>query len=206
MSKTSKLFGIFPVPIYKNYLNRKLTKDEISFFEIFKEKNYRNIGNHTSLTKYILNNDELKNLKTELTKMLENYFTSVLSPKEDVVPYITQSWLNWTKQGEHHHKHNHPNSIVSGVFYINADEEKDFISFYNEKDETVYNEKNEPIILNPKNFNVYNTKTTNIYVETGTLLLFPSWLSHSVPVKSGNNLRTSLAFNTFVKESFELKL
>jgi hypothetical protein len=200
MSKTPELFGIFPVPIYKNYLNRDLTKNEISFFEIFKEKNYRNIGNYTSLTKYILNNEELKNLKTEVTKMLENYFMSVLGLKEDVAPYITQSWLNWTKEGEHHHKHNHPNSIVSGVFYINADEKKDFISFYNEKDDTVYNKKNEPVLLNPKIFNVYNTKTINIQVKTGTLLLFPSWLSHSVPAKSGNNLRTSLAFNTFIKD------
>lgn len=200
MSKTPELFGIFPVPIYKNFLNRDLTKNEISFFEIFKEKNYRNIGNYTSLTKYILNNEELKNLKTEVTKMLENYFMSVLGLKEDVAPYITQSWLNWTKEGEHHHKHNHPNSIVSGVFYINADEKKDFISFYNEKDDTVYNKKNEPVLLNPKIFNVYNTKTINIQVKTGTLLLFPSWLSHSVPAKSGNNLRTSLAFNTFIKD------
>jgi uncharacterized protein (TIGR02466 family) len=200
MSKALELFSVFPVPIYKNYLNREFSEKEICFFEKVKKENYRNIGNYTSLTKYILNNEELKNLKTEITKMLENYFMSVLGLKEDIVPYITQSWLNWTKEGEHHHKHNHPNSIVSGVFYINANEKKDFISFYNEKDETVYNKKNEPVLLNPKIFNVYNTKTINIQVKTGTLLLFPSWLSHSVPAKSGNNLRTSLAFNTFIKD------
>jgi hypothetical protein len=36
-----------------------------------------------------------------------------------VTPYITQSWLNYTETNQYHHKHEHPNSLVSGVFYVN---------------------------------------------------------------------------------------
>ena len=37
---------------------------------------------------------------------------------------ITQSWINFTKKGEYHHPHAHPNSLISGVFYVEADKDK----------------------------------------------------------------------------------
>jgi hypothetical protein len=33
--------------------------------------------------------------------------------------YITQVWTNKSNYGEFHHKHMHPNSLVSGIFYLN---------------------------------------------------------------------------------------
>lgn len=205
IKKEPEVTGIFPLPIYKGFLNRPFTDKEINFFEKSKEDNYRNAGNTTSKDNYILNNKELKNLKTDLTKIVEHFFTSIINPSENIIPYITQSWLNWTKAGEFHHKHNHPNSIISGVFYINADDKVDSIEFFNER----YDQ----IAIEPKQLNVFNAKGATFQVGTGLVILFPSWLNHSVNIKSGENLRTSLAFNTFLRGTigsdtklFELKL
>jgi uncharacterized protein (TIGR02466 family) len=112
-----------------------------------------------------------------------------ISPNQK--PYITQSWLNFIDRGEYHHKHNHANSIISGVLYINADPENDRISFFKEQYQQI-----KPNILT---YNEYNCDTTNFDVSTGTLLLFPSSLNHMVETKIGENSRISLAFNVFLK-------
>ena len=62
--------------------------------------------------------------------MIKDYFNKVLSITDEVTPYITQSWLNYTETKQFHHRHEHPNSIVSGVFYINCHEEFDKIKFF----------------------------------------------------------------------------
>ena len=35
--------------------------------------------------------------------------------------YITQSWVNVATKGENHHSHRHPNSMLSGVYYISPE-------------------------------------------------------------------------------------
>ena len=65
---------------------------------------------------------------------MQDYFNKVLCAK-NVKPYITQSWLNYTRANQFHHRHEHPNSFVSGVLYINADKATDRINFYNKRHE-----------------------------------------------------------------------
>ena len=48
-------------------------------------------------------------------------------------------------------------------------------------------------------YNIFNSASWWFPVETGQLFLFPSSLIHMVETKKGNNTRTSLAFNVFVK-------
>ena len=53
------------------------------------------------------------------------YFEEIYKPKSKVELYITQSWCNYTKENQHHHKHRHPNSFIYGVYYIDLNEQKD---------------------------------------------------------------------------------
>ena len=110
---------------------------------------------------------------------------------KDIKPYITQSWLNYTETNQYHHKHEHPNSLVSGVFYINADEDNDKIRFFSNKYEVIRPEINE--------FNLFNSTTWWFPVKTNDIVLFPSSLTHCVDIKKGTNTRISLAFNVFIK-------
>ena len=43
--------------------------------------------------------------------------------------YITISWINYTETNQYHHAHSHPNSVISGVYYIETDE-SDTITFF----------------------------------------------------------------------------
>jgi len=183
--------GIFPTPIYISKLNRELTNKELSFIDKTKSDCNKNEGNITSNDNYILNQKVFSKLKEDLDLRIKDYFEKVISPTDAITPYITQSWLNYTETNQYHHKHAHPNSLVSGVFYINCDEKFDKIKFFNDKYKTI-----KPEI---KNWNIWNSESWWFSVKTGDIILFPSSLTHMVETKEGTNTRISLAFNVFIK-------
>lgn len=43
--------------------------------------------------------------------------------------------------------------------------------------------------------NAYNSNVVTMQVKPGRLIIFPSWLSHSVPVNAKSEDRVSIAFN-----------
>ena len=186
----STINGIFPTPIYLSNLNRKLTSLELKFVEKSKKNVYKNEGNVTSNNNYILNEKPFTNIKKDLDERVQDYFNKVLSTTDAVTPYITQSWLNYTEANQYHHKHAHPNSLVSGVFYINCHEELDKIKFFNDDYKTI-----KPEI---KDWNLYNSESWWFSVKTGDIIMFPSSLKHMVETKQGDNTRISLAFNVFI--------
>jgi len=187
----STINGIFPTPVYISKLDRELTNKELSFIDKTKSDCNKNEGNITSNDNYILNNKAFKDLKTDLDLIVKDYFEKVISPTDAITPYITQSWLNYTETNQYHHKHEHPNSLVSGVFYINCNEKFDKIKFFNNKYQTI-----KPEI---KDWNIWNSESWWFSVKTGNVILFPSSLTHMVETKEGINTRISLAFNVFIK-------
>ena len=137
---------------------------------------------------------------------VNSYFEQVYSPKTDCSLYITQSWINHTEEKEHHHIHSHENSFVSGVLYLNADANFDSITLYNKQTDAT-------IKIPPREWNPFNSVEWTFPMTTGNIILFPSSLKHGVKQKEGKNIRTSLAFNTFVrgvlgeaKQATELRL
>lgn len=189
--KEANIHGIFPTPIYISKLNRELTPLELKFVDKNKKDFYKNEGNITSNNNYILNEKPFINIKKELDLIVQDYFNKVISPSNNIKPYITQSWLNYTETNQYHHKHQHPNSLVSGVFYINCNEEHDKIKFFNDNYKTIK--------LEVKEWNLYNSESWWFSVKTGDVILFPSSLTHMVETKEGTNTRISLAFNVFIK-------
>jgi len=187
----STINGIFPTPIYISKLDRELTPLELKFVDKNKKDHYKNDGNITSNNNYILNEKPFTNIKKELDLRVQDYFDKVISPANNITPYITQSWLNYTETNQYHHKHAHPNSLVSGVFYINCHEEHDKIKFFNDNYRTIK--------LEVKDWNMWNSESWWFSVKTGDVILFPSSLTHMVETKQGDNTRISLAFNVFIK-------
>ena len=183
--------GIFPTPIYISKLDRELTPLELKFIDKNKKECRKNDGNITSNNNYILNEKPFTNIKKELDLIIQDYFNKVISTSDNITPYITQSWLNYTETNQYHHKHLHPNSLVSGVFYINCHEKHDKIKFFNDNYKTIK--------LEIKNWNLYNSEAWWFSVKTGDVILFPSSLIHMVETKQGDNTRISLAFNVFIK-------
>ena len=187
-----KIYQLFPEPVCTCSLERKLTKEELKIINEYKKETHKNEGNITSNNNYVLENKTLKNLKKDLHTKVMEYFDQVICTDNPITPYITQSWLNYTKSDQFHHQHNHPNSYISGVFYISADKEVDSITFHKDF-------LDDRITLNINKYNMFNATSFKFPVETGNIFLFPSSLIHGVEKKKGNNIRISLSFNVFFK-------
>ena len=186
--------GLFPIPVYMTDIDRDFTEKELQFVKDQKNHCVENSGNIHTKDNYILNRPEFKDIKNFIDEVCQSYLDNVLCPKEDIKIYVTQSWLNYTEENEFHHKHEHPNSFVSGVFYIDSDKETDSIKFFN----PISYRQIAPEI-NEKKYNPYNSGSWFFSVETGKIVIFPSSTTHQVDNKKGSNTRISLAFNTFLK-------
>jgi len=183
---------LFPEPVYFSKLERALTKEELKIINKQQEKTRKNDGNTTSKDSYVLENKTLKNLKKDLHTKVMDYFSEVVCTDSSIIPYITQSWISYTETNQFHHRHFHPNSYVSGVFYIAAQKEVDSITFYKAN-------ADETIKLEVTKYNIFNAKSWWYPVNTGDIILFPSSLEHGVDKKKGTNTRISLSFNVFIK-------
>ena len=190
--RESIIQNLFPIPIYMSNIDRVFTKQELQFVDNQKKKCSKNPGNIYTKDNSILNRKEFKNIKKFIDKSCQDYLEKIISPKNNIELYITQSWLNYTEENQYHHKHEHPNSVISGVLYFNCDKENDKITFSN----PVGYQQIKPEI---KDFNIWNSETWWFALETGQLVMFPSSTTHQVDTKKGTNTRISLAFNTFYK-------
>ena len=183
---------LFPEPVYVSTIGRALTKKELKTINKHKKETYKNQGNITSKDNYVLENKTLKNLKKDLHTKVMDYFDKVICTDNLITPYITQSWINYTESDQFHHRHSHPNSLVSGIFYISADKKVDSVTFYK-------GYLDSRIKLDVTKYNIFSSSTCTFPVETGNILLFRSSLEHGVDKKKGNNIRSSLSFNIFIK-------
>lgn len=181
-----RVHNLFPTPIGFFDIGREFTKKELDFINELEQR--PNMGNTTSKNSYVLEDKKLKGIKEFVEQRLHIYLSTVYVPRNDLSLKITQSWFNYTKPGQYHHKHAHPNSFVSMVLYINTDE-NDKIFFFKDG----YTQ----IKIPTDTFNDWNSDSWWFEAKQGQLIMFPSSLTHLVETKSGVDTRISLAINTF---------
>ena len=88
-----------------------------------------------------------------------------------------------------HQMHNHPNNFLSGVYYVRTNKGADTINFHDPRSQT-------EIIRPPVTaLTAENTDQVVVEVRNGTVLIFPSWLAHSVDVNRSDETRISISFN-----------
>jgi len=149
-------------------------------------------SNYISTNKYVLNEPELETLSEWLMKFINIYYKDIMKFKDSEL-YFTQSWVNYTKITQKHHVHNHPNSIVSGVFYLDDDDAK--INFYRSDEQFC-------LSLNISEFNVFNSAKYAYNTKKNGVIIFPSKIRHDVDIQKSDKTRISLAFNTWATGKF----
>jgi uncharacterized protein (TIGR02466 family) len=169
-----------------------LTAAETKFIAKLEKTLVPNIGNSRTKETFVLNNPAMANVKKWINGQIDLYVAQA-NPidKSKTNIYITQSWINFSKPGEWHHSHYHRNAFLSGVFYIDANINKDKIIFKSPFESA--------IAYTPTSLNTYNTDEANVQVQTGDLILFPARLHHMVGANERTQTRISLSFNTFLR-------
>ena len=181
-----ELLQIFPTPILITKYEGDLSK-ELKYVDNLPYKEQKSNANFKSKDTYLMEIEELKNIKNFFYESLNKYTKNISQSDQRLV--ITQCWANKNPPGSKHHEHVHPNSILSGVFYLKQDKTLPPIQF-NQSIQHVMK-------LDPKKYNNLNSETFLLPCVDGELLLFPSNLKHSVPTNLGKEARISLSFNTF---------
>ena len=183
------LMNMFATPLYRATLGRSFTQGELDFFREALADCVDTISNLSTRDKNVLSNPALKDLRDTLQQHLDEYFKTIYNTSNRVSLKITQSWLTLSRQGDSHHSHTHPNSVVSGVLYINL-AKNDGVSFHRNED-NLWHE------LLPAQENYFNAKSYFINTEVGDILLFPSHVRHGVREVTEAVERVSLSFNSF---------
>ena len=145
--------------------------------------------NRQSEDTFVLDKPELANIRAFIEQKLHKFVTEIMASTDKLV--ITQSWLNKNKKGESHHEHVHPNSMVSGVWYPQIHEQLPPIQFRSRSQRDVS--------LQTEKYNTFNSATFMLPMKRGELILFPSNLTHSVPINNSEEERISLSFNSWPK-------
>lgn len=179
-----ELVPLFSKPVFKS----KLTNIDVDLSTITWARNYQN---WISQSQDVLNLEPFKKLSEEICAKVADYFYGVMGVTQQTEMYITESWVNKTEKGQSHHRHWHPNSIVSGVVTLAGDPTTGHLRFITSQYDMLEFELSSP--------NLYNSKSWSIPSEPGNIVLFPSNLEHLVEEYQGDTPRITLSFNTFVR-------
>jgi len=112
---------------------------------------------------------------------------------------ITGCWANVREKGAPEHRaHCHPNNFLSGVYYVQVQEGGNVINFHDPRPQIN--------IMAPKRkqFTEHNTRDVHVTVKTGSLIVFPAWLMHSVQPNESDMDRISVSFNAMLSDYAEV--
>jgi uncharacterized protein (TIGR02466 family) len=183
---------LWPLPVVTSRFHRDLTKEEYDF--IVNSKTNRMQSNEISKNVHVLNNPELSLLKSDLNEYLQQYWNDVYDCRQSIK--ITNSWIAKSKPGENHHNHEHPNSIVSGVLYVKAEEGAGDINLVHTA--PIYDRMEFNYDL--RRYTPINSRNWMFPVKTGDIIIFPSNCTHGTT--KNNSERVILGFNSFVEGDF----
>lgn len=202
MNNNTQILELFPTPVQVSQLPNSLGSIVDWFYgqKMLTDKDELDSANYgeRSENSYILNEPEAKDISSHLIQKV-NEFAGVLGYKHNDFKF-GQSWISYKHPGQHHSYHSHPNSVISGVLYFGAPAEKTpAITFH------------KPVancnvsILRPQRVEdrrdlKYAQEKFHIEFAPGLLVLFPSYLYHSVPLNKSDKVRCSLAFNSVPKK------
>jgi uncharacterized protein (TIGR02466 family) len=141
-----------------------------------------------TVTQRLLDAPEFDTVKQELEQLTLEYVHLQGHRVERV--QIGNSWGNTLKRDEPIHMHTHPNSYVSGVFYLTDGVPLNFHNPLQTEDLFMVRP-----LVEWKEDNEYTWQVLKVPIRAGYVILFPSKLKHHVD-KSDTDYRYSIAFNS----------
>jgi len=110
---------------------------------------------------------------------------------------ITGCWGNIAGPAAPHKRHSHPNNYLSGVYYVKTQPEANSIYFFDPRPQITV------IAPETSEQGFATAGKVKLQVDTGTLIIFPSWLQHSVDPNRSQENRVSVAFNVMLSSFTE---
>tara|TARA_R100001079_G_scaffold26191_1_gene13169 strand:+ start:3196 stop:3783 length:588 start_codon:yes stop_codon:yes gene_type:complete len=190
----SDTYDIFRIPVFAEYTdldNKAMSDYSLSLMKKDEGRKLSNEGGWQSkdLTGvHMPLNDLFKNITTASN----NFASQLFLPKQR----ISNIWININGYKDFNTSHRHPNSFLSGVYYLQTHENCGCISMTNPCASLIEGYWSPHLIV--ANENRLNCKW-EFPAETGRMFIFPSWMEHEVkPNLDKDKKRISISWNTCV--------
>ena len=194
------IFRMFPSFVWKTQLKediiKRISQDVISTLDLLRQVKPGLESSLSWQSDHDLHQSErfgqlISSIHEAVKKVLE--FLKIAD-----TPFVmTGLWANMNAPGAVHKMHNHPNNFLSGAYYVQTGKGADTINFHDPRPQ-------KDVIKPPvTELTADNTDQVVVTVNDGTLLVFPSWLSHSVDTNRSNQTRISISFNIMFSEYAE---
>ncbi len=136
-----------------------------------------------------LQEDEPRNFIKFILPAIEKVIEDMNWDKKNQTININNMWAIINTGGAANLRHQHGNSTISGAYYVRAPKDSGDIVFYDPRPAPVYSYPN---AIKP---NLLNAQVNGIAPKEGALVLFPSYLDHSVNENTSNQERIVVSFN-----------
>ena len=198
--KNYQIYKLFPTPVFhfrvENY--QKLNTELENYILNLRKKDEKgqkksNAGGWHSHN-FDLNND---NTAKKFAKIFEEFYKKVIINEmgwkyDSNKVKMEAMWSIINKKGSFNIQHNHANAYLSSAYYVRYPEKSGSIKFFDPREQ-----KN---IRYPKikNYTDISAVITEITPKEGDLLIFPSYLYHSVGENLSEDDRIIVSFNVDV--------
>ncbi|MDC3023394.1 TIGR02466 family protein [Pelagibacteraceae bacterium] len=186
---------LFPTPVWTINLENYKNINEQMYDYIKSKKQNDDKGIYKSNVKgwhskdFDLNDKEIQNFIAFILPAIEQVMNDMDWEKRKQIAKINNMWAIINTGGAANLRHQHGNSTISGAYYVRAPINSGDIVFYDPRPAPVYSHPN---VVNP---NLLNAQVNGINPREGALILFPSYLDHSVNENKSNQERIVISFN-----------
>ena len=189
----------FPTPVWTLQLDnyQSINEQMYKFIKITQSKDQQGIsksnikGWHSK--DFNMQENEPKNFIKFILPAIEQVITDMNWEKQKQSVNINNMWAIINTGGSANLRHQHGNSTISGAYYVRAPKNSGDIVFYDPRPAPVYTY---PKAINP---NLLNAQVNGISPKEGALVLFPSYLDHSVNENLSNEERIVISFNITIQ-------
>ena len=189
----------FPTPVWTIQLENYKTINE-EMYSFIKEQQLKDqVGINKSNLKgwhsedFNLNDRQPQNFISFIYSSIEQVMHVMNWDKKNQIVKINNMWAIVNTGGSANFRHQHGNSTISGAYYVRAPEKAGDIVFYDPRPAPIYSY---PKAVSP---NSLNAQVNGISPKEGALVLFPSYLDHSVDENRSNEERIVISFNITVQ-------
>ena len=186
----------FPTLVYGKDVqldNNKLAQDIINWSKqdkgVFKT-NHKGWHSTTDMHK----KPEYSPLVTELFRMQKEIYDH---EHIDRNAFLGNMWANINPPGGLNNPHLHPNSLFSGVYYVKSQPKSGRLKIYDPRSTS----QMVMPIRKPGNPGRDMWRDATLDPVIGRIIMFPSWLWHSVEENQSDDIRISVSFN-FLQEGY----
>ena len=185
----------FSTPIWAtkiaNY--KEVNEDLLNYISNLREQDQKGIkksnfnGWHSK--DFDLNDETSKKFINAVSSNINTAFNDMDWDIEIQIVKIKSIWAIINEKGASNERHHHGNSALSAAYYVHAPKDCGDIVFYDPRPAPVFSH---PIAKKP---NILNATVNSITPDEGLLVLFPSYLDHSVKPNLSSDQRIVISFN-----------